>query len=149
VPRYRWSVTVPPGTPEAQAVENTIEVDEQRIQDGLIFAARGSAGSVKAALLLGERQILPVQGSDRTVIPGTTDAAPLSVVTSGSPYTVRLRAFAPTSAQPHTVIARIDTKEVGTADQAVRVTELPRSGIRRGPSTDVTPQDLQPSTEDS
>jgi hypothetical protein len=121
--RYRWSVTVPPGTPQSAAVSNTIEVDEAVIQDGLIFAPPGSAGLVQAELLFGDLLLLPSPGSDRTLIPGVADAAPLNFEAEGTPFELTLRGFAPQTQFPHTITARVDAVQPGNAAETVNIRE--------------------------
>jgi hypothetical protein len=121
--RYRWSVTVPPGTPQSAAVTNTIEVDEAVIQDGLVFAPPGSAGLVQAELLFGDLLLLPSPGSDRTLIPGVADAAPLNFEAEGTPFELTLRGFAPQTQFPHTITARVDAVQPANAAETVNIRE--------------------------
>jgi len=123
VTRYRWSVTVPPGTPQSAAVTNTIEVDEAVIQDGLVFAPPGSAGLMQAELLFGDLVLLPSPGSDRTLIPGVADAAPLNFEAEGTPFELTLRAFAPQTQFPHTITARVDAVQPANAAETVNIRE--------------------------
>jgi len=121
--RYRWSVTVPPGTPQSAAVTNTIEVDEAVIQDGLVFAPPGSAGLVQAELLFGDLLLLPSPGSDRTLIPGVADAAPLNFEAEGTPFELTLRGFAPQTQFSHTITARVDAVQPANAAETVNIRE--------------------------
>jgi len=123
VTRYRWSVTVPPGTPQSAAVTNTIEVDEAVIQDGLVFAPPGSAGLMQAELLFGDLVLLPSPGSDRTLIPGVADAAPLNFEAEGTPFELTLRGFAPQTQFPHTITARVDAVQPANAAETVNIRE--------------------------
>lgn len=119
--RYRWDVTVPAATSQDAAVENTIEIDERELLDGFIFAPPGSAGRVKGEILWGGKTLLPSPDSSRTLLPGTTDPAPIDFTIRGSPYELTLRAWAPTAVQDHTVTARVDAVAVSDDTQDVRV----------------------------
>jgi len=148
MPRYRWQVTVPAGTPERDAVENTIELDDRQLQDGLLFAPPGSAGRVNAVLLWGEAQLLPTPESSPTVIPGTTDAAPLDFRVTGEPYELTLRAWAPAAVESHTVTARVDATEPTPAVQPVRVVGGDSNIVSAGSGPPVSAQDLQDQSDD-
>jgi len=141
--RYRWSVTVPPGTPQSAAVSNTIEVDEAVIQDGLIFAPPGSAGLVQAELLFGDLLLLPSPGSDRTLIPGVADAAPLNFEAEGTPFELTLRGFAPQTQFPHTITARVDAVTSANAAAAVRLVSPDSTSVSGQPTRLPSPSDLR------
>jgi hypothetical protein len=141
--RYRWSVTVPPGTPQSAAVTNTIEVDEAVIQDGLVFAPPGSAGLVQAELLFGDLLLLPSPGSDRTLIPGVADAAPLNFEAEGTPYELTLRVFAPQTDFPHTITARVDAVTSANAPAAVRLVSPDSTSVSGQPTRLPSPSDLR------
>jgi len=119
--RYRWDVTVPAGTSQDSAVESTIEIDERELLDGFIFAPPGSAGRVEGEILWGGKTLLPSPDSSRTLLPGTTDPAPIDFTIRGSPYELTLRAWSPTAVQSHTVTARVDAVAVSDDTQDVRV----------------------------
>jgi hypothetical protein len=123
-------LTVPAGTPESAAVETRVQVDESFLQEGLRFAAPGSANTVKCRVLDGERSLIPTADSDPTVIPGATDRAPVRARLTGNPTEVTVRAFAPASDFPHTVTVVLDTKRVGEARPLQRL-------IQRFTGTDV------------
>lgn len=148
MPRYRWQVTVPANTPERNAVENTIELDDRQLQDGLIFAPPGSAGRINAILLWGEAQLLPTAESAPAVLPGATDAAPLDFRVTGEPYVLTLRAWAPTAVESHTVTARVDATEPGAGAQPVRVVGGGSNVVTAGTGPPVTAQDLQDQSDD-
>jgi len=141
--RYRWSVTVPPGTPQSAAVTNTIEVDEAVIQDGLVFAPPGSAGLVQAELLFGDLLLLPSPGSDRTLIPGVADAAPLNFEAEGTPFELTLRGFAPQTQFPHTITARVDAVTSANAAAAVRLVSPDSTSVSGQPTRLPSPSDLR------
>jgi len=121
--RYRWDVTVPAGTPQSAAVENTVEVDEVVIQDGLIFAPPGTAGLVFAEIRFGDLVLLPSANSSRRVLPGVADAAPLNFEAEGTPYELTLRSFAPDTDFPHTITARVDAVQPANAAETVNIRE--------------------------
>jgi hypothetical protein len=121
--RYRWDVTVPPQTPQSAAVENTVEVDEAVIQDGLIFAPPGTAGLAFAEIRFGDLVLLPSANSSRRVLPGTTDAAPLNFEAEGTPFELTLRVFAPQTDFPHTITARVDAVQPANAAETVTIRE--------------------------
>jgi|APHM01.1.fsa_nt_gi hypothetical protein len=143
MPRYRIQVDVPAGTSQSNAVSKSIEVEEQAVRDGLIFAPPGSAGTVRAELLFGEARLLPTAESDLTVLPGATDPAPIRRTFERSPTDLTLRAFAPQSNFPHTVTARIDVLSLDQVRQDVRVTEFADSAVSASQGASVDPQDLQ------
>jgi hypothetical protein len=146
--RYRWRATVPPGTTEEDAIEATIELDDRQLQDGLIFTPPGSAGRVNAVLLWGEVQLLPTPESSPTVLPGTTDAAPLNVRVTGEPYVLTLRVWAPTAVESHTVTARVDATEPGADVQLVRVVGGGSNVVTAGTGPSVSAQDLRDVTDE-
>jgi len=121
--RYRWEVTVPPKTQQSAAVTSTIEVDEAVIQDGLIFAAPGSAALVFAEIRFGDLVLFPSANSSRRVLPGITDAAPLNFEAEGTPFELELRAFAPQAEFPHGVVARVDAVQPANAAETVNIRE--------------------------
>jgi hypothetical protein len=145
MPRYRIQVEVPAGTTEANAVEQTIEVEERFVDSGLVFAPPGSAGTVRAELLFGEARLLPTAESDPTVIPGSTDPAPIRRTFERSPTDLTLRAFAPNSGFSHTVTARIDALSLDQITQDVRVTEFTEPAVSAAEDQSPDPQDLQDS----
>jgi hypothetical protein len=145
MPRYRIQVDVPAGTTQTDAVEQSIEVEERAIQDGLIFAPPGTAGTVRAELLFGEARLLPTAESDLTVLPGTTDPAPIRRTFERSPTDLTLRAFAPSSSFAHTVTARIDVLSLDQLTQDVRVTDVSESAVSATVADSPDPQDLQDS----
>jgi len=138
--RYRWEATVPAGTSQDDAVESTVEIEERGLIDGFIFSPTGSAGLVKGEILWGCKTLLPSPDSSRTLLPGTTDPAPIDFTVRGSPYELTLRAWAPTATQTHTVTARVDAQAVSTPVQDVRVVGSgpPSSERRETP----TPEDI-------
>jgi hypothetical protein len=138
--RYRWEATVPPQTGQADAVESVIEIEERDLLDGFIFAPPGSAGRVKGEILWGERVLLPSADSSRTLLPATTDPAPIDLVIRGSPYELTLRAWAPAATQTHTVTARVDAQAASTPVRDVRIVGSgpPSSERRETP----TPEDI-------
>ncbi len=121
--RYTWDVTVPAGTPQSAAVENTVEVDEAVIQDGLIFAPPGTAALVFAEIRFGDLVLLPSANSSRRVLPGVADAAPLNFEAEGTPYELTLRSFAPDTDFPHTITARVDAVQPANAAETVNIRE--------------------------
>jgi len=121
--RYTWNVTVPAGTPQSAAVENTVEVDEAVVQDGLIFAPPGSAALVFAEIRFGDLVLLPSANSSRRVLPGVADAAPLNFEAEGTPYELTLRSFAPDTDFPHTITARVDAVQPANAAETVTISE--------------------------
>jgi hypothetical protein len=121
--RYTWDVTVPAGTPQSAAVENTVEVDEAVIQDGLIFAPPGTAALVFAEIRFGDLVLLPSANSSRRVLPGVADAAPLNFEAEGTPYELTLRSFAPQTDFPHTITARVDAVQPANAAETVNIRE--------------------------
>jgi hypothetical protein len=123
VTRYTWDVTVPAGTPQSAAVENTVEVDEAVIQDGLIFAPPGTAALVFAEIRFGDLVLLPSANSSRRVLPGVADAAPLNFEAEGTPYELTLRSFAPQTDFPHTITARVDAVQPANAAETVNIRE--------------------------
>jgi len=131
MPRYQTQLTVPAGTPASSAVETRVEVDESFLQEGLRFAAPGSANTVKCRVLDGERSLIPTAESDPTVIPGSTDRAPVRARLTGNPTEVTVRAFAPASTFDHTVTVVLDTRRVGEARPLQRL-------IQRLTPTDVS-----------
>jgi hypothetical protein len=133
MPRYQLSATVPVGTPEDQAVSAEIEIDQRFVQEGFIFAAPGSAYKVNAALLAGDRQLLPEPGSDTTVVPNVTDPAPIRYTLPGSPNTLELRLFAPNSDFEHTVKAVVDVVSEDQASPLQRIADR-LTGGRAGPA---------------
>lgn len=147
MPRYRIQVEVPAGTPEDQAVEDSIEIDERYIDRALLFVPPGSAGTVNAELTFGEFRLLPTAESDTTVLPGTTDPAPVKQQLRGSPLELRLRSWAPNAGFAHTVTARIDALEVSQRPDKVDVVSLPRSVTTTRSGRSVTPQDIMDSDE--
>jgi len=146
--RYRWEVTVPPGTPQGSAVTNTIRLDERRLLDGLLFAPPGSAGRVNAEILWGQTRLLPTEDSTPRLLPGTTDPAPINTTVRGDPYKLTLRAWAPTTVRPHTVTARVDAVEDVDGVQDVRVTELPGPPQRRSEADVPTAEDIMSAGDD-
>jgi len=141
--RYRWNVTVPAGTPQSAAVENTVEVDEAVIQDGLIFAPPGTAGLVFAEIRFGDLVVLPSANSSRRVLPGTTDAAPLNFEAEGTPYELTLRVFAPDTDFPHTITARVDAVTSANAAAAVRLVSPDSTSVSGQPTRLPSPSDLR------
>jgi len=123
MPRYQVSATVPAGTAEDQAVVSEITVDQRFVQEGFIFTPPGSAYEVQARLLAGDRQLLPEPDSDTTVVPDVTDPAPIRYTLPGSPNTLELRVFAPTSNFEHTVKAVIDVVPVDQASPLQRIAD--------------------------
>jgi hypothetical protein len=123
VTRYTWDVTVPAGTPQSAAVENTVELDEAVIQDGLIFAPPGTAALVFAEIRFGDLVLLPSANSSRRVLPGVADAAPLNFEAEGTPYELTLRSFAPQTDFPHTITARVDAVQPANAAETVNIRE--------------------------
>ena len=141
--RYTWNVTVPAGTPQSAAVENTVEVDEAVIQDGLIFAPPGTAGLVFAEIRFGDLVLLPSANSSRRVLPGTTDAAPLNFEAEGTPYELTLRVFAPDTDFPHTITARVDAVTSANAAAAVRLVSPDSTSVSGQPTRLPSPSDLR------
>jgi hypothetical protein len=112
VPRYQAQVDIPAGTTRQNAVEETVELEQRFIQEGLRFAAPGSANTVKCRLLDGETQLLPVADGDPTVIPDQRNPAPIRHTLPSRPSEVTIRAFAPTSSFDHTLTVFIDAVAV-------------------------------------
>jgi len=131
MPRYQTQLTIPPQTPQSQAVESRVAVDERFVEEGVRFAAPGSANTVKCRVLDGERSLLPTAESDPTVIPGATDRAPIRTRLTGTPTEVTVRAFAPQSTFAHTVTVVLDTRQVQQAQPLQRL-------IQRLTPTDVS-----------
>lgn len=134
--RYRWEATVPPATAQEDAVEAQIEVDDIRLQDGLLFAPPGTAGTVFGELLWGETRLLPTTESTARLIPDTTDPAPLDFTITSRPYTLKLRVWAPAATKSHTITARVDATALGIPDQEVSVVSFEEPPVR--PATDNT-----------
>jgi len=145
MPRYRWDVTVPPTTTEDSAVTKTIDIDERELVSGLVFAPPGSAARVNAEVLWGETRVLPSPNSSPTVLPDTTDPAPLDFRIRGSPYELTLRAWAPTAVRSHTVTARVDARAIDDAPQDVRVVGTGRASAAS--QRRVTPEDIMNADE--
>jgi len=148
MPRYRIQAEVPAGTAESQAVTASIEVEERFVDRALLFVPPGSAGLVQAELLFGEARLVPTAGSDRTVLPGTTDPAPVRRTFRGSPTDLTLRAFAPNSSFPHTVTARIDALDPAQVTQDVQVAGFDESPVSATQPDSVQAQDLQADGDD-
>jgi len=140
MPRYQLSATVPAGTGEDSAVVSEIEVDERFVQEGFIFAAPGASYEVQARLLAGDRQLLPEPESDTTVVPGVTDPAPIRYTLPGSPNTLELRTFAPTSNFPHTIKAVIDVVPAEEASPLQRIADRLTTGGQRRRRTSGPPE---------
>jgi hypothetical protein len=112
VPRYQIQVDIPAGTTQPNAVTESVTVDERYVEEGVRFAAPGSANTVKARLFDGETQLLPVNDSDPTVIPGNRNTAPIRHTLPSSPSEITVRAFAPDSDFDHTLTVIVDVVEV-------------------------------------
>jgi hypothetical protein len=123
MPRYQVSTTVPAGTAEADAVSAEIAVSERFVQEGFIYAAPGSAFTVRARLLAGDRQLLPEPESDLTVVPDVTDPAPIRYGLPGAPNDLELRVHAPNSNFEHTVKAVVDVVEASQASPLQRIAD--------------------------
>lgn len=111
---YELNVTIPPQTAEADAVTETVRVEQILLANGMIFIDPASNGEVRAQLRIGETPILPHPNSATVSVPGRTGPSPLLVSLPGVPNVVELRAWAPNADFPHDVIAQFATGEQTT-----------------------------------
>jgi len=146
MPRYQTQLTVPAGTVQADAVTDTIEVDERYVDRVIRFTPPGSAYTVKAVVQAGEAQLTPVSGSDPTVLPGDTTPEPVQTFLPGSPSTVRVRAFAPQSTNEHTITVSVDMLD--RRPPIDRLTDSLTGRLGRVRDTPFSPQDLTPESDD-
>lgn len=109
MPSYVLRVDVPAGATQAAGIEQSVEIDEQFIQDAEIFIDYGANGEVLARLFYGEQALFPAPAGEPAQKPGSTGPAPIAMELPSRSEAVHLRAWAPDADEPHVVIAEIET----------------------------------------
>jgi len=121
MPVYQRQIDVPAGTGRADAKRERVEIEERWIEEGVRFAAPGSNNTVNAELRFGETRLLPREGENTTVVPGTTTAEPIEERIVGQPAELEWRAWSPTANFDHTLTLKVVTRELSRANPIERL----------------------------
>jgi len=149
MPRYFAEVIVPAGTTRSDPVEESLRLDQQFVQDAIVYIDSGAKNLVKVELLDGDRRLFPFRDSDPFSTPAVTDPAPIQRKLPGRRRDVTIRATAPDAVNDHAVLVSVDAISLQAARaRGLAPGQLDRTGLQVE-NTTPAPEDLQDTGEDS